>query len=97
MGTSSRFSWMMFSRSRRSEKSWVSFTSGEQRYSQRKLGKPYFMCFRALLDAVFHSIRIGFGGSKLKIVDQKRLMVGLAKLAFNFCVGCVMATTTVTV
>ena len=39
-------------------------------FNQRKLGKPYFMCFRALLYAVFHSIRIGFEGSKLKIVDQ---------------------------
>ena len=33
-------------------------------------GKPQFMCFRALLYAVLHSIRIGFEGSKLKIVDQ---------------------------
>ena len=48
------------------------------------------MCFRALLYAVFHSIRIGFAGSKRKIVDQKRLMVGLAKVAFNFSEDCVL-------
>ena len=42
------------------------------------------MCFRALLYAVFHSIRIGFEGSKLKIVDQKASDGRVSQSGFQF-------------
>ena len=51
---------------------------------QRKFGKPQFMCFRSLLYAVFHSIRIGFEGSKLKIVDQKASDGRASQSGFQF-------------
>ena len=37
--------------------------------------------------AVHEVLKVQFE-SKRKIVDQKRLTLGLAKVAFNFCVGC---------
>ena len=56
------------------------------------------MCFRALLYAVFHSIRIGFEGSKLKIVDQKASDGRVSQIGFPFlrwlpfrCGGCPVA------
>ena len=52
-------------------------------YSQHKLGRPEFMCFRTLLYAVFHSIGIGFEGSKLKIVDQKASDGRVSQSAFQ--------------
>ena len=45
------------------------------------------MCFRALLYAVFHSIRIGFEGSKLKIVDQKASDGRVSQSGFQFLRG----------
>ena len=42
------------------------------------------MCFRALLYAVFHSIRIGFEDSKLKIVDQKASDGRVSQIGFQF-------------
>ena len=42
------------------------------------------MCFRAILYAVFHSIRIGFVGSKLKIVDQKASDGRVSHSGFQF-------------
>ena len=42
------------------------------------------MCFRALLYAVSHSIRIGFEGSKLKIVDQKASDCRVSQIGFQF-------------
>ena len=42
------------------------------------------MCFRALLYAVFHRIRIGFEGSKLKIVDQKASDGRVSQSGFRF-------------
>ena len=40
--------------------------------SQRRLGKPSFMCSVALLYAVFHSIPLGFEGSRCKIVQLQK-------------------------
>ena len=64
----------------------MSFTKpwGRITYNQRKLGKPYFMCFSALLYAILHSIRIGFEGSKLKIVDQKASDGRVSQSGFQF-------------
>ena len=42
------------------------------------------MCFRALLYAVSHSIRLGFEGSKLKIVDQKASDGRVIQISFPF-------------
>ena len=42
------------------------------------------MCLRAFLHTVLHS---NIGRSVRKIVSQKGLMAGLAKVAFNHCVG----------
>ena len=42
------------------------------------------MCFRALLYAVFHSIRIGFEGSKLKTADQKASDGRVSQSGFQF-------------
>ena len=45
------------------------------------------MCFRALLYAVSHRIRIGFEGSKLKIVDQKASDGRVSQIGFQFLRG----------
>ena len=45
------------------------------------------MCFRALLYAVFHIIRIDFEGSKLKIVDQKASDGRVSQSGFQFLRG----------
>ena len=42
------------------------------------------MCFRAILYAVFHSIRLGFEGSKLKMVDQRASDGRVSKSGFQF-------------
>ena len=42
------------------------------------------MCVRALLYAVSHSIRVGFEGSKLKIVDQKAYDGRVSQIGFPF-------------
>ena len=42
------------------------------------------MCFRALLYVVFHSIRIGFEGSELRIVDQKASDGRVSQSGFQF-------------
>ena len=42
------------------------------------------MCFRPLLNAVFHRIRIVFEGSKLKIVDQKAYDGRVSQIGFQF-------------